>query len=178
MRKHYFKNTGKPFEQQVANIATIYEHGGVLALEKMDPPTFIDGQGQIGYKRNPFVDFIGTWTERGGRSIFLEAKSTDVERLAFGTGGITQRQIDALFRWAANGAAVGVLWDCRGNVRFISRARLEKAIKLGMKSFSIEETTPVRQGIGFVLYDYAQNLREAYPLPKAKLPAFTDESAA
>lgn len=165
-RAHFFRNTGKPFEKQIADIASIYEQRNLLALEKVDPPTRVIGTGnnrKVIFTTNPHLDFIGVWTERGSRALHLEAKSTDDDRLPIGPGGIRDSQVRSMHRWHAQGIALGILWECRGQVRFISYERMRRAIAQNFKSFAIEETVPVKQGTGFILYDFIENLRTAYP---------------
>jgi penicillin-binding protein-related factor A (putative recombinase) len=166
-RAHFFRNTGKPFEIQISNIASLYEQRNLLSLEKVDPPVRVIGTGtnrKVIFQKNPHLDFVGVWTERGGRALFMEAKSTDDERLPLNAeGGIRDAQVKALQRWHRCGAAVGILWECRGKVRFISYERVRRALAQNFKSFAIDETVPVKQGNGFIIYDFIENLRAAYP---------------
>jgi penicillin-binding protein-related factor A (putative recombinase) len=165
-RAHFFRNTGKPFETQIQSIANIYEQRNLLAIEKVDPPVRVEGHGEnrrVIFLKNPHLDFVGVWTERGSRALHLEAKSTDDDRLPIGPGGIRDNQVQAMHRWHAQGVALGILWEFRGQVRFISYERLRRALAQNFKSFAIDETVPVKQGTGFILYDFIQNLRTAYP---------------
>lgn len=168
MRKHFFRNTGKGFESELKRIAEIYETKKLLALEKVDPPVKVLGSGEfrkVIFLPNPFLDYVGTWTERGGRAVFLEAKSYETQRLPIGDGGLTQKQGNKLKRWHSAGAAVGMLWECKGMVVFFSMQQIDDAFYYGRKSLQFEHGEPVQQGQGFILYDYIENLRRAYPVP-------------
>ncbi len=104
---------GRGFEQQVENSAAHYERQQILLLRKVEPPTRVVGGGaarKVIFLDNPFLDFVGSWTERGGRMIVLEAKETHEPRLSYG-GGLTERQLEAMHRWWQVGAAVGLVWN-------------------------------------------------------------------
>lgn len=105
------KNRGKQFEKDLEEVFTFYEHRRLLVLRKVDPPTQFIGPGKIIYKANPFLDFVGSWTERGGRMLVIEAKHTDNPKLDISSGaGITTDQMHSLRRWHHAGAVAAVLW--------------------------------------------------------------------
>ena len=75
---------GKEFEDILARICDCYRQSGRAKIHKVDPPSKMVGRGpgaRIIYGVNPFLDFIGTWSERGNRSLMMEAKSTSNHRL-------------------------------------------------------------------------------------------------
>src|SRR5579862_1167264 len=156
------RNTGKPFEAHLLEIASIYENRGILSLVKSDPPVRVVGFGparKVIFLRNPFVDFVGVWKERNGRAIFLEAKSTADPSLDLDhDNGITDTQIKSLKRWSNAGAAVGVLWECQGSVKFISLDSITRRLMANLRKIHFHQAEPVGQGEGFVMFDFIKNL--------------------
>jgi penicillin-binding protein-related factor A (putative recombinase) len=162
------RNTGKGFESMVLATAGAYETEGVMTLRKVDPPTQVVwrlGKPQVIFKKgNPFLDFVGCWTERGGCAVFLEAKSTNEQRLPiYSDGGVSSLQMEALLRWERAGAAVGVLWEFKGEVRFVSTRVIRMNRHLGRSSVSWGCAEQVPQGMGFKIADFVVNLRRLYP---------------
>ena len=109
---------GKEFEEQVEKVLLQYQIAGVLRARKVDPPTRWV-MGRLIPQANPFLDFVGVWTERAGRSVFFEAKETAEPRLAIGGNGITATQRDSLVLWGLAGAVTFVLWRLRGHTFFL-----------------------------------------------------------
>lgn len=103
---------------------------GKLRLRKVDPPARIMGGGagrRVIFLENPFLDFVGVWTECGGRAVFIECKSTAKPKLTFDSdGGITTTQLDALRNWHNAGAVAFVLWQWGERVRMVTAALLAK----------------------------------------------------
>lgn len=135
-------NTGKPFEEELATILTKYGARGQLRLKKVEPPMRFAGR-RIILLPNPFLDFCGSWVERGGRAVFMEAKSTSKNTLPMGKSGLTDTQLDALRHWHNAGAVAFVLWKYDGVVRFIAWPWIEK---LKRKHIKIEDCFDVRPG--------------------------------
>ena len=156
-------NDGKRFEKHVADVAAVYFQKKILRLEKVDPPVRFIGPGQIMFLPNPFADFMGAWEERSGRALFLEAKSTKEDKLPIGKGKLTDDQIDWLIRWHTVGAAVGVVWESAFRVGFLPIGTIEAIRKSGRRHIKFEESDPVPQGQGLILFDFAVNLRRWYP---------------
>lgn len=163
MRKHFFRNTGKPFEKQILQIASYYERLGILSLEKVDPPTLVKGD-TIVYLTNPFLDTLGSWKERGGRMITLECKSSEEPSIAMDqkTGGLTTKQCDNMELWHRRGAVTGVLWECGGVVKYVTVQTIMQRRADFKKQLHFNHGVEVKQGKGFILYDYAENLRTHY----------------
>lgn len=104
---------GKEFERHLTDLAADYERRRLLVMRKLDPPTRVIGPGKIIYMRSPFVDFSGSWTERAGRSIHIEAKETHDNKLGVGasaSSGITVNQVHNLHVWHQAGAVAAVCW--------------------------------------------------------------------
>jgi penicillin-binding protein-related factor A (putative recombinase) len=163
------KNDGHSFERMVSQTAEAYDRKNILRLEKVEPPTRrikIGKVWQIVELSNPLLDFAGVWTERGGRALFIEAKSTTGnESLRLEQdGGVTVKQVSALRRWHNAGAAVGVLWELdRRACAMLSHDKLVEVLATGKKSVRFEELPRVAMGMGFVIYDFAVLLRQFYP---------------
>lgn len=163
------KNQGTWFERDLARICAAYRGKRIIDLEKVEPPTRVvkrppKFQPEILRLANPFLDFVGCWTARGGRAVFLEAKSTDEPKLTLrSSGGLSESQHDALVRWDAAGAAVGLLWGHREDVRFVPLEAIASQLLAGVKHLKWENATPVPQGLGWVRWDFVRALEQYYP---------------
>lgn len=147
--------SGKAFENWVDSWCRIYEKAGRATIRKVDPPTRIVGGRRIIFLPNPFLDYIGSWTERGGRTIVLEAKANvkrskrlpvNVEKGA----GVRVKQWTWLQNWERAGAAAGVLWWNAGDLRLVTPEQIRKALSSGQKSVDVEKTFPVKREGGFL----------------------------
>lgn len=103
---------GKQFEKDIVERCKRYESQRTLVLRKCDPPTRIVGPGRIIFLPNPFLDFLGSWVERDGKSVFLEAKETNNAKLGLGasTNGVTADQLRNLRIWHQANAIAAVIW--------------------------------------------------------------------
>lgn len=164
------KPTGTSFEDHVAIACEVYEIQGRATFSKVCPPIKVFGGGNAGPKKvvplpNPFVDFTGAWTERGGRAIHLEAKSTQNPRLPVcRDDGITTEQVEALERWWSAGAAVGLLWHHLGSVRFVTLGMI-LAVRDGGERVSLawDKAYPIPEGSGMMSFDFLAVLSQVYP---------------
>lgn len=161
------KNTGKWLQDEIDAIAKDYQRRGILTLKKVDPPTrVIPGpRPKVIMLENPFLDFIGTWTERQGRCLVLEAKSTEEPKLTIcNSGGLSERQWNALHAWETAGAVTGVLWGYReAEIRFVPMAALRAQWRSEAKHIKWENATPIPRGTGFCTWDFAAVLRQYFP---------------
>ena len=159
------RNDGRRFEKMLEHIFDAYRSTKEMDVRKTEPPCRTVGTGhkrQVIFLENPWTDFTGCWTERSGRMIALEAKSTSEDRLSIGkSGGVTERQFLALMDWAAAGAAVGVLWDCPSGVFFVSLAACSEVANSRTR-LQPENCIKIPSGNGFIVYDIAQVLRQLY----------------
>lgn len=136
---------GKWLESEIASLSKLYRRDKICDIEKVDPPTRMINKGGKAITinlANPFLDFIGTWTERGGRTIILEAKESVHPRLPVGVergDGVSATQMGLLTRWERSGAAVGILWSRGGKIRFVSMAQAAAALSTGRKSVQWRE---------------------------------------
>lgn len=159
-------NQGSGFEEQILRICEVYRQKGVLELEKVEPPVRVVGTGirrKVIFMRNPFLDYVGVWRSRGGRAVFLEAKSTKEPKLPFGSGGLSDGQIANLIRWHESGAAAGVLWEHFGDMRFVPIPALQAMSEAGVRHIKWGNATPVPPGLGFVFWDFESVLARYYP---------------
>ena len=141
---------GKEFEELLERICHCYWQAGRAKIHKVDPPTKVLGKGRIIHLANPFLDFIGTWTERGNRSLMLEAKSTAKHLLAIDTkkGGLTRDQITAMTSWRKAGTVTALLWyrsDLR-EMKVITLETIEYAVNNGDRSMKWESFPKCSQG--------------------------------
>jgi hypothetical protein len=160
-----FKNDGRRFEDLFAKVAGEYMRRGILRLEKADPPTRVFGKPpnvKIVFQENPFADWVGSWTERGGRMLLIETKSTQGDKLAIG-GKLTDKQIEWLLRWHSAGAITGVVWESDFKVGFLPIGRIKTIVDSGRRHIKFAEADPIPQGMGFIIFDFVQNLRHWYP---------------
>lgn len=172
-----FTNTGKAFEKEIEGVLVQYQAKNLLRMKKVDPPLRYIG-GRVLHLANPFLDFIGSWTERGGRMVVMECKSTRPKtgaqlpfmevlaeaRLPLGDGGLTDRQRDSLGRWHDAGAAAFVLWR-HGNretalipwpvIWTVDRRMDRRHLLWG-------DGVPVQAGTGFVTVDFLAAMRRVF----------------
>jgi hypothetical protein len=155
-------NDGRGFQKLLQTVVEAYEVRGVATLRKTDPPVRVlhqpGGRQKVIFLSNPFLDYIGTWTARGGQTIVIECKSTRepvlrlVEDEKVGAG-IKRKQLNAALAWQRGGAAVAFLWEYNGAVRIVSPAMVE-ARWLDRKSLLWADAHKVPQGEGFILFDF------------------------
>jgi len=123
------KKAGDDSEGMVLGLCDEYLKQGRAKLEKVDPPTKVVGRPpRIIYQRNPFLDLVGTWTEKQGRALFLEVKSTTSHRLPISRpNGLTKDQLGHLRAWSEAGATVALLWVHSGGLKVITLETIEDA---------------------------------------------------
>lgn len=158
------------FEANVKRVLEHYRQRNILRMEKVGPPARIMGGGlrrNVIFMENPFMDFVGTWTERGGRMLAIEAKSTQDGKLVMAeAGNLKDKQIEWLQRWHAAGAAVGILWEWRGTGwRFIPLGNLMAVVKTGRRHIKWDESCAIPRMSGHpqAHHDFICNLRTIYP---------------
>lgn len=163
MAKPRIKTSGTAFEARVKSVCDTYLAQGRAYLEKVDPPT-VKTQYRTIYKDNPFLDYVGSWIERGSRIVHIEAKSNLKARLPISTDkdGVSVEQIANLIAWEKAGAAVGILWERYGEVRFVTIAQMGAARADDMKSVAWERAYPIPTGRG-VEFDFLAVLHVLYP---------------
>lgn len=162
------KNDGRGLESTFESTCEAYFQSRVLRLTKVEPPVRVVGWGanrQIIFLKNPFPDWTGVWTERGGRSLMIETKSTCEAKLPMAEKGMLSiNQIEWLKRWHYAGAAVGIVWEYRNHgTVFVPIGTAWAIWESGRRHIKFEEGDPVLQGQGFVLLDFVANLRKWYP---------------
>lgn len=157
MRSNHF-NDGRAFQADIETTLNAYRARGRADLRKVDPPSRLVGTGaqrHVIFMANPFLDYVGAWTERHGRTVIIEAKSTREHRLRLARdGGLTAEQCDTLARWRKAGAAAAVLWRHAGTVTLWTAERVWQEIGFGKASLVHEEGVPVPQGVGTLLVDF------------------------
>ena len=167
MRKNFI-NTGAPFERMLEQTHTSYLAKKRAKIEKVAPPTRMVRRGAFWiplHMENPFLDFVGVWSEAGCRALMMEAKSTRTPRLAVGSNdGLNERQWRALRDWHASGCAACVLWEFLGVVKLIMVEDVHEQIKSRKSLAWTDCKCEVRRGIGFVHYDWLTTLRERMPV--------------
>lgn len=163
------KNSGTSFEDHVEIVCDYYRAARSADITKVEPPTrtlFIGpGKTKIIHLENPYLDFVGTWTARGGKAIHLEAKTTDTPRLPVGNkAGVDAQQLASLHRWHNAGAAVGVLWQHMGKVRFVTLTALQHALEVEERaSVAWTKAYPIPAGPDMLSFDFLPILAALYP---------------
>lgn len=128
-------NDGKDFEAEIKLCAAEYQFRGWLRLKKVDPPVRTLGGGEfrrVIFLQNPWLDFSGCWTERGGRALFIECKSTAEDKLSIGHkggSGVTPDQISSMINWRLAGAVAFALWRCPSGVALLSARFLSDVVR-------------------------------------------------
>ena len=164
-------NTGKAFESMISN--SINSYRDKLKMKKVDPPTRVVGSGnfrKVIFLENPFPDFVGCWTERGGRAVFIECKSTGKPKLPFNSdNGITVKQMQNLHHWHSGGAVVFVLWQHNNSVRLVPAPVIFDAETANTRHSSVKHVdwensgTLIQQGIGMCLVDFLPAMHLHWP---------------
>lgn len=163
------KGTGTSFEEHVQIVAAAYEVQGRAALSKQSAPVLVlMGGRKVIPLKNPYLDFSGTWIERGGRALHIEAKASKVPRLPIYVetkgAGLTTEQIESLERWRTAKAAVLVLWEHDGEVRGVTLSHIYKARdEENRMSVPWAWAYPIPKGEGLVSFDFLALLAQLYP---------------
>tara|TARA_R110000782_G_scaffold12895_4_gene38131 strand:+ start:250 stop:768 length:519 start_codon:yes stop_codon:yes gene_type:complete len=156
------KASGDGLEYEIGLICDAYAQQGLAKIHKVDPPTRLVRQGKkvFGVQLpSPFIDWIGSWTKRGGRLVHLESKNTKEPRLGLLTEtGLKPDQYQKLIDWDRSGATVGVLWGHRGAMKLISLPTIAHAIETGDKSLKWRHHRSCPRGKGFVTWDFLADL--------------------
>lgn len=172
-------NDGRSFQKEIEATVAAYREQGIASLEKTDPPVVViwpfdpitkTKKQRVIFKKNPWLDFMGVWTRRGGRAVFVEAKSTSSHRLPINRhGGLTDEQVTALFRWRRSGAAVCLVWHFDDRVVLFTPEMLQSATINGAKSLVFEDGLAVAMHAGAVrVWDFLPVLEAAvWPEKKA-----------
>jgi len=155
------KNNGKGFEDVIGRCIAQYEFRNVLTARKCDPPT-VFVRGHVVLKANPFPDFVGSWRERGGKMVMIEAKSTEEPFLKIAQdGGLRVNQIEPMERWERFGAATFVLWGHAGEMYLIPHFVIAKRLSAG----GVKRMKPGEDGVYRcapavgLLHDFASVMR-------------------
>jgi len=159
-------NDGRGFQKEIERTCAAYQNRRTATLRKVDPPTRVIGrtpeERRVFFMANPFLDFVGVWTARHGRALFVEAKSTATHRLPFSrSGGITSEQVGSIKTWRLAGAAACVVWKFGGKVVLLTPEHLMEAERLELKSITFDRGLPVVPGEGFILWDFLPVLERA-----------------
>jgi hypothetical protein len=154
VRSGNWKNTGQEFEHELELTFAGYHNLRRATVRKVSPPTRTFGGGKIVYLPNPFLDYIGSWTERNGRALIVEAKSTLEPRLKFGPGGLTDTQLGSFRVWSAAQAECCLIWRAGRTVWVFTAAEILRAVESGKRSIAAKDGHPVPPGQGLILWDF------------------------
>jgi penicillin-binding protein-related factor A (putative recombinase) len=161
------RNTGKPFERRLDVILAQYTCRGLLRAKKAEPPTKVVGPARVIFLENPFLDYIGAWTQRNGRLLMFEAKSSRDPKLPMDSpksGGLITKQVDALRHWHNAGAVAFVLWEISDRDCYLATWwAINRVLAQGRKHLVPDDCRRVPQGQGFILYDFLPLLHENWP---------------
>lgn len=161
------RNDGRAFEHDLEVIFTRYASQGLLRLKKTVPPCKVMGGGagrKVIFLRPEYLDFCGSWNERGGRFVNLEAKSTSKPLLALESdSGLTVRQVEILRNWSISQGAVAVLWEHIGEVKLVLPLTIVGTLAR-RKSLRWEDAGRViKPGLGLERWQILAALRSAFP---------------
>lgn len=141
------KNLGKSTERWVEIMLNQYRAAGIANIKKVDPPTktvFAKGKPRTILLPNPFLDFHGVWTARGGRAVCFEVKRTDKDSLDIDRDkGLTPSQWRHLNEWEASGCFSFVLWE-HGDRFSVLTTAIIKAILLETGRVSVPWSHAIR----------------------------------
>ncbi len=157
-------NTGKSFEKEIELTAGAYQRTRTAVLRKVDPPVaviWIDDASNPGkkrqrviFKRNPWLDFAGVWSARGGRALLVECKSSSTHRLGLREGQLGPDQVEAIRAWRMAGGVVALLWQFGEAVSLWTPEMIVSADARGEKSLVFADGLPVPRGLGNVVWDF------------------------
>jgi recombination protein U len=104
------RKAGGDFESYLLNLFELYSNYGIMHVEKTPEPMKIirpagPGQFLACFEKSAQPDFKGTL--RGGRTIVLEAKHTDADRIL--QSALTDNERDELATYYRMGAVAGVI---------------------------------------------------------------------
>lgn len=164
-------NDGRSFQREIETTAGACQHRRIATLRKVDPPVSViwprdkrtgKPTQRVIFKQNPWLDFAGVWSARGGRMLVVECKSTSSHRLPFERhGGLTSEQVATLRTWRLAGASSCVLWRWCDKVTLWMPEMLIAAQARGDKSLLFENGIPVERGEGSLLWDFLGVLERA-----------------
>jgi len=164
MRTNRF-NDGRPFQTLIESILKQYQSAGSLRVKKVEPPTRIIGGGKFARKvihlANPYLDYLGCWSDRGGRMVTFEAKSTREPRLPLWTNGVTENQIVALRLWEKAGAVTFVLWEHAGEVRLFRNHEIDATLAQ-RRHLKLEDGIFVPAGTKWIVHDFLQVMEDLW----------------
>jgi len=166
------RNNGSRFEEQIGTILKVYASRGFMRCRKVEQPikTFgPPGRQRVVHLENPFLDFVGAWTERSGRAIFFEAKSTSEPKLRLGTGGLSETQAASLHLWEVANAVTFLLWEYDGDVRLWTN-RMIAAQSKEWRHLKFENGKIIPPGIGFVFWDFRSVMTTLWSSPACFTP--------
>lgn len=159
------RNDGHGFEAQIEAVLRCYASKQQMRVKKVSQPVKVygpPGRQRVIHLENPFLDFLGSWTERGGRMIMFEAKSTLEPKLRLGDGGLSSTQAAELHLWDLAGAVSFLLWEHRGAVR-LWHDQMIAAQGREWRHLKFENGVEVKPGLGFVLWDFRRTMLEIWP---------------
>lgn len=145
------RNSGHQFETDLLADCAQYQKAGVMRLKKVDNPIKTFGKRVI-HLKNPFLDFVGSWTERSGRMICIEAKASKGPKLPLGSK-LTTAQQDNLRLWERAGAVSFLIWNYGSECRIWTVAMIEEEAK-HRKHLKFENGIKVPVGDGFLRWDF------------------------
>lgn len=148
------KNNGTAFERDLQTIFDAYLNQGRAKIHKVDPPTKVLGK-KVLFLPNDWLDFAGTWTERGGRALVIEAKTTQEPTLPLGgSRGLTETQWRNAMDWQRAGAMVLLLWEFCGEIRVTTPTMAMHACRENdRKSLRWCDAHKLPTGTGWVRFD-------------------------
>jgi len=161
-------NDGRAFEDALESIFECYAAAGVMRVRKVEPPTRIVGTGaqrKVIFLANPFLDFVGTWTQRKGAMLNIEAKSTSEPRLPINrAGGVSESQVRAIREWSLAGAYAVVFWEWEQGLKIITPAEISTAVNTGRASLKWGDCqNEVLPGTGFERWQIERTLARLFP---------------
>lgn len=156
-------NTGKEFEKEMERTFGYYQSNRIATVRKVDPPVRLiyyadkvtgEKKTRAIFLPNPFLDFVGSWSARHGRALFVECKSSAAHRLPLRPGHLSDDQVNAMKTWRLAGAAVCILWQWAGRVALITPEMVIGAKGRGEKSIAFEGLPLVPRGEGSCIWDF------------------------
>lgn len=161
-------NDGRSFQKELETTAGAYQAKRQCVLRKVDPPVRViwvpdklTGKSiqRVIFQQNPHLDYVGSYTAKGGRMLAIEAKSTSNHLLRFNADvGFKSSQWAAMKSWHWSGAITFMLWQYAGKVCLWTPDMLISTEASGAKSLRHEEGLKVERGMGTIIWDFLATL--------------------
>lgn len=140
------RKRGGELETSLHSIHELYLMERRARIHKVDPPTRVfqkGGRKQVIFLENPFLDYIGVWTEAGGRMLAVEAKETAEPRLELAKTKLNPNQCRAIDLWTGAGAVAVICWRHDRQIKLVTPEIIRAEQEAGRASVRWSRACPL-----------------------------------